>query len=86
MLLQVEKAHYLHDYKLHIQFNDGTKGDIDLKKTIFEDNRIIFKQLRSIEKFKKFKITLNTVCWFNELDLAPEYLKNKITEQSSRRQ
>ena len=81
MLLQVKKAHYLHDYKLHIQFNDGTKGDIDLKETIFEDNRIIFKQLRGIEKFKKFKVALNTVCWFNELDLAPEYLKCKIAEQ-----
>jgi len=38
MLLQVKKAHYLHDYKLYIQFNDGTEGNIDLKETIFEDN------------------------------------------------
>ena len=83
MLLQVKKAHYLHDYKLHIQFNDGVEGDIDLKKTIFEDNRMIFKQLRGIEQFKRFQVALNTVCWFNELDLAPEYLKDKLTEQSS---
>jgi len=83
MLLQVKNAYYLHDYKLHVQFNDGIKGDIDLKETIFEDNRSIFQQLRGIEQFKKFKVALNTVCWFNELDLAPEFLKDKMSEQSS---
>ena len=62
MLLQVKKAHYLHDYNLHIKFNDGTEGDVDLKETIFENNRAIFKQLRGIEEFKRFNITLNTVC------------------------
>ena len=83
MLLQVQKAHYLHDYKLHIKFNDGTEGDIDLKETIFEDNRMIFKQLRRVEEFKKFKVVFNTVCWFNELDLAPEYMKKTMAEQSA---
>ncbi|HKK64154.1 MAG TPA: DUF2442 domain-containing protein [Bacteroidales bacterium] len=81
MLLQVKKAHYLHDYKLYIQFNDGTEGNIDLKETIFEDNRKIFKQLRGVEEFKKFKVALNTICWFNDLDLAPEYMKEKMAEQ-----
>ena len=83
MLLQVKKAHYLQDYKLHLQFNDGTEGDIDLKETIFEDNRMIFKQLRVVEKFKEFKVALNTVCWLNDLDLAPEYVKEKMAEQQS---
>lgn len=84
MLLQVNKAHYLHDYKLYIQFNDGTEGNIDLRETIFEDNRKIFTQLREIEEFKKFKIALNTVCWFNNLDLAPEYMKEKMAEQDNK--
>ena len=83
MLLQVKKADYLHGYKLHIQFNDGTEGDVNLKKTIFEDNRIIFKELREVNKFRKFKIALNTVCWFNKLDLAPEYIKAKMAEQGA---
>lgn len=83
MLLEVKKADYLHDYKLHIQFNDGTEGDVDLKETIFEDNRMVFKQLREVSKFRKFKIALNTVCWFNELDLAPEYIQAKMAEQNA---
>ena len=82
MLLQVEKANYINNYQLHIQFNDGTEGDVDFKNTIFEDNRLIFKQLREVDKFKNFKIALNTICWSNDLDLAPEYIKEKMTEQN----
>ena len=82
MLLQVEEADYLNEYKLHIKFNDGTEGNVDLKDTIFNDNRKIFKQLRKVDKFKDFHIALNTVCWFNDLDLAPEYIKEKIAEQN----
>ena len=82
MLLQVEEADYLNEYKLHIKFNDGTEGNVDLKDTIFNDNRKIFKQLRKVDKFKNFHIALNTVCWFNDLDLAPEYIKEKIAEQN----
>jgi len=43
-----------------------------LPSSSFEDNRAIFKQLHGIEKFN---VTLNIFCWFNELDLAPEFIK-----------
>ena len=82
MLLQVEKANYIKNYMLHVNFNDGTEGDIDLKDTIFNDNRKIFKELQKIDNFKNFSIALNTVCWYNNLDLAPEYIKEKIAEQN----
>jgi Protein of unknown function (DUF2442) len=82
MLLQIEKANYIKNYMLHVNFNDGTEGDIDLKDTIFNDNRKIFKELQEIDNFKNFSIALNTVCWYNNLDLAPEYIKEKIAEQN----
>ncbi|MEA1911752.1 MAG: DUF2442 domain-containing protein [Spirochaetota bacterium] len=81
MLLVVEEADYLNNYKIYVKFNDGTEGQVDLEKTIFSDNRQIFKELRNKEIFKNFKIALNTVCWSNDLDLAPEYIKEKISEQ-----
>jgi len=68
---------------LNIKFNDGTEGDVDLKETIFENNRAIFKQLRGIEEFKRSNVALNTARWFNELDLAPEFIKKKMAEQVS---
>jgi len=82
MLLEVKQADYIKDYTLHINFNDGTEGSVDFQETIFNDNRKIFKELRDIEKFRNFHIALNTVCWCNNLDLAPEYIKEKMVEQN----
>ncbi len=58
-----------------------TEGNVDLKETIFNDKREIFKQLRKVEVFKNIQVSLNIVCWSNDLDLAPEYLKDKMVEQ-----
>jgi len=82
MLLEVKQANYIKDYKLHINFNDGTEGNVDFQETIFHDERKIFKELRDIGKFKDFQVALNTVCWSNNLDLAPEYIKEKMAEQN----
>jgi hypothetical protein len=81
MLLEVDSAKYIGEYKLHVKFNTGEEGDIDLKDTIFQDKREIFKELRDIEYFKNFHLILNTIGWPNQLDLAPEYLRDTIVKQ-----
>jgi hypothetical protein len=81
MLLSVKKAEYVSDYKIKLFFNNGKSKTVDLKDTVFKDHREIFKALRDIEYFKRFKIELNTIAWENGLDLAPEYLyKLKISD------
>ena len=82
MLLQVDRADYLDDYNLFIKFNDGIEGSINLKETIFNDSRKIFEYLREVDNFKDFQISLNTICWSNNLDLAPEYLKETLLKQN----
>jgi hypothetical protein len=74
MILEVIKAEYISDYKLNIWFNNGKKKIVNLKNTIYNDHRDIFKPLRSIDYFCNFQIVLNTISWQNGLDLAPEYL------------
>ncbi len=74
MLLNVIKAEYINDYKINVFFDNGFNKIVDLKNTIFNDNRKIFEPLKNIDFFKKFSIKLNTITWENELDLAPEYL------------
>jgi hypothetical protein len=32
MLLQVKRAEWLENYKLHVEFNDDSEGEVDLKK------------------------------------------------------
>ena len=73
-MLGVSEAKYVEKYNIHLVFNNGKEGIADLEKTITCDNREIFYKLRDESSFKNFKISHNTIVWFDELDLAPEYL------------
>lgn len=74
MILKVIHAEYKGAYSLLLTFNSGETLMVDLKDTIFNDHRIIFKPLQDVEYFKKFSISLNTIVWENEADYAPEFL------------
>ena len=73
-MLEVERAEYSGDYIINLVFNNGKTGTADLQQTIFNDNRPIFSRLKEKSHFRNFQVENNTVAWFNELDLASEYL------------
>jgi len=73
-MVSIHKAEYAGEYSIKLTFNDGKIGVANLEKTIFSDKRKIFSKIKSKVAFKNFKIDHNTVIWFDELDLAPEYL------------
>ena len=56
------------------------KGIIDLKETIFNDRRKIFKPLRNIDFFKSFTLDSWTMTWSNEADFSPEFLYELATK------
>ncbi|MEN9597489.1 MAG: hypothetical protein RL236_1923, partial [Pseudomonadota bacterium] len=53
MMLSVINANYLSDYRLHLTFNTGESGDVDLRDLIFKYK--VATSLRDIENFKAFK-------------------------------
>lgn len=67
----VTKAEYIKDYKLKLNFNDGSTGIVNLKDSL---NKPIFEPLRDINYFKQFKLNSWTLEWENGADFAPEYL------------
>jgi hypothetical protein len=73
-MIEISKAKQVGDYQIELVFNNKIKGVVDLKNTIFTDTRDIFKELKDLNKFKKFKIEFDTLSWENGLDLAPEFL------------
>ena len=73
-MLSVQQFEYLGDYKIRLTFNNGKSGIANLKETICHDKRPIFSSLKDLNNFKKVVISHGTLTWFNELDLAPEYL------------
>jgi len=81
-MLSILKASYENEYKIILEFSDHKKGKIDLKDFIINGKIKPFKELKDIEKFKKFQVDY-TLKWGDYLDLAPEYLYFKAFENDS---
>jgi len=77
-MLHVINAELKNGYNIFVEFNDGTKGTIDFKKIFEEDHREIIRELLDKNLFNTVKVNLNTLCWDNEVDFAPEYLYEQI--------
>jgi hypothetical protein len=66
---------FSNEYKIYLVFNNHKEGVVDLKTIITKDHRPIFIELSNIEKFK---VEADTVVWENGMDLAPEFLYEKL--------
>ena len=73
-MLGVQQAEYVGGYKIRLIFNNGYAGTANLEETILNDRRTIFLKLKDKQNFKDFKLAHSTIVWFDELDLATEYL------------
>lgn len=79
-MIFVTQAQYVDSYRVRIVFSDRREGIVDLRDTICNDHRAIFRELEDMEKFKRLRVELDTVVWDNGLDLAPEYLYDKLRD------
>ena len=79
MLKDVVEVRPLGDYRVHLRFEDGVEGDIDLGDVI--EFKGIFAPLRDSEEFAKFRIhpELGTLVWPNGADLDPDVLYARIS-------
>ncbi len=76
----VTDASYLDGYRLRVAFNDNRQGIVDLTDTICKDHRPIFLELQDKMKFRRFRVDMDTVVWENGLDIAPEYLYERLRD------
>lgn len=79
----VIEAEYIKDYMIRLKFNDGSIRIVDLKHYV--DRGGVFSMLSDKKFFKKFFIDLNTLCWPNGADIAPERLYEigkEVSEES----
>lgn len=77
MIPRLIEATYVHDFILHLQFSDGTEGDVDLEPELDGE---VFAPLKDSAYFKRFTVNaeLHTVTWPNGADFAPEFLYDKV--------
>ncbi len=77
-MIWVISATYICDYKLRIEFNDGTSGLLDFYPILSSDRREKVRQLLDAKLFSAFKTQMDTLCWENGIDFAPEFLYESL--------
>jgi Protein of unknown function (DUF2442) len=77
-MIRVTDARWVRDHILHLRFNDGAEGEVDLNEEL---EGAVFEPLKDIEVFKAFRLhpELHTVVWPNGADFAPEFLHSRVT-------
>lgn len=80
-MLEVTGAEYVDGYRIRLSFNSGEAGIVDLDDCLWGP---VFEPLKDQSVFKRFRVSevLHTLCWENDADLAPEFLYDKMLEQS----
>jgi len=68
----------LEDYKLEVEFIDGTHGFVDMRQQIMGQKAGVFAVLRDINIFNQVCLEYGAVTWPGEIDLAPDVMHDEI--------
>lgn len=81
MFLHVTKAKYIGGYGLHLSFNNGESGEVDLEDELYGE---MFAPLRNLDVFKDFRVDeeIDTVVWRNGADFSPDFFYEKMQSQN----
>jgi hypothetical protein len=81
MLVDITGVRPLDGYCLHLQYEDGVEGTVNLAELM--ELTGIFEPLKERSFFEKVELRpeLGTICWPNGADLDPDVLYHKITGQ-----
>lgn len=73
---RIISAKALDDFKIEVEFSDGTHGIISLKDRLFGP---VFKPLKDPDYFARFTIDeFGVICWPNGADIAPDAIYEKL--------
>lgn len=79
MLKDIVDVRPLDGYRLHLRFEDGAEGDVDVAEFVDFDG--VFAPLKDRSAFASVRVDadLGTVVWPNGADLDPSVLYSKVT-------
>jgi hypothetical protein len=80
---RVAQMKVLSGFRLHVRFNDGTEGTVELAGFLDSASAGIFAALRDESLFRQARIKLGAVTWPNDLDLAPDAMHREIKERGT---
>ncbi len=81
MLKDIVEVCHLGGFRVHVRFEDGMEGELDLQNVI--DFKGVFAPLRDAREFAKLRIDpeMGTLVWPCGADLDPDVLYSKVSGQ-----
>jgi len=70
----------LPDFRLHVQFVDGTEGVVDLSALVHSPSAGVFAALADSALFNQVFVEHGAVTWPGEIDLAPDAMSYVVTK------
>ncbi len=76
--VDVTQVTVLNDYNLHLCFDDGVQGNVNISELI--PFKGIFEPLKDKDFFSRVMVNhdIGTICWENGADLSPTFLRKNI--------
>jgi len=71
---------YLNDYSIHLTFENGKEGVVDLSS--YTERSGVFSKFSDIDYFRKVYIDHVVLTWPNNVDIAPETIYSLATGES----
>jgi len=68
----------LPDWRLAVEFTDGTRGEVDLSDFVMAADAGVFIPLRDPAFFAQVHVVHGAVTWPGELDMAPDAMYDTI--------
>lgn len=75
---RLTKIKSLEDYKLEVEFVDGTHGFVEMKQLIMSQKAGVFAKLIDVSIFNQVRLEYGAVTWPYEIDLAPDAMYDEI--------
>lgn len=75
---QIQAASVLPGHQLVITFRDGSSGSVDCSGILSSQNPGIYAPLVSPEYFAQVRVELGVLCWPNQADMNPSWVRSEL--------
>lgn len=76
-MIKIISARYLGDFRVMLEFTDGTEGEFDGRAVLRRDGPLL-EPLRDESYFSRYFLDAGALCWPNGLELSPAKLRESV--------
>ena len=75
---RVASIESLPGWRIHVRFNDGLEGVVEMEREIHAPDAGVFAELIDPDRFAAVHVAFGVVTWPGEIDLAPDAMHAEI--------